>query len=162
MMELNRKNMLLSFPVLAVEVATLANLSSYYSYHEPPVVAFLLAISFSVLLIASAILISQDVGRLIRAMLITGGLLLFGVQAASNISEAFLHALVLLPVDHLSLLWNVSPATWTIRSAFIWGGVINIVGLIYWIALGVHFRKEKRSEALASEILKDLLKDKVK
>src|SRR5438105_2138013 len=143
LMELNRKNMLLSLPVFAVEVATLANLSSYYSYHEPPVVAFLLAISFSVLLIASAILISQDVGRVIRAMLIIGGLLLFGVQAAANISEAFLHALNFLPVAQLSILWGVPPATWTVRSSFIWGGVINIVGLIYWIALGVHFRKEK-------------------
>ena len=161
-MELNRKNMLLSLPVFAVEVATLANLSSYYSYHEPPVVAFLLAISFSVLLIASAILISQDVGRVIRAMLIIGGLLLFGVQAAANISEAFLHALNFLPVAQLSILWGVPPATWTVRSSFIWGGVINIVGLIYWIALGVHFRKEKRSQAIASAVLKDLMMDKIK
>lgn len=48
-MEWNRKNLLLALPVFAVEVATLANLSSYYSYHELPVVAFLLAISFSIL-----------------------------------------------------------------------------------------------------------------
>ena len=161
-MEWNRKNLLLSLPVISVELATLANLSSYYSYHEVPVVAFLLAISFSVLLMASAILISQDISSKICALLIVGGLLLFCVQAASNISEAFLRAQEFLPVDRLSVLWNVPPAVWTIRSAFIWGGVINIVGLIYWIALGVHFRKEKRSEAIASAVLKDLMMDKVK
>jgi hypothetical protein len=161
-MEWNRKNVLLSVPVLAVELATLANLSSYYSYHEVPVVAFLLAISFSVLLMASAILISQDVSSTVRILLIVGGLLLFGVQAASNISEAFLRAQELLPVDRLSVLWNVAPATWTIRSAFIWGGVINIVGMIYWLALGIHYRQERRREALAAAALKDLMMDKVK
>ena len=161
-MEWNRKNVLLSLPVLAVELATLANLNSYYSYHEMPVVAFLLAISFSVLLMASAILISQDISSTIRILLIVGGLLLFGVQAASNISEAFLRAQEFLPIDRLSILWNVPPSTWLIRSAFIWGGVINIVGMIYWIALGVHYRKERRRETLAAAALKELMMDKIK
>jgi hypothetical protein len=161
-MEWNRKNLLLSLPVFTVELATLANLSSYYSYHEVPVVAFLLAISFSILLMASAILISQDLSTRIRVLLLVGGLLLFGVQAASNISEAFLRAQEFLPVDRLSILWNVPAASWTIRSAFIWGGVINAVGLIYWIALGMHFRAEKRRDAIAAAALKDLMLNKVK
>lgn len=110
---------------------------------------------------ASAILISQDVSSTIRVLLVVGGLLLFCVQAASNISEAFLRAQEFLPVDRLSVLWNVSPAVWTVRSAFIWGGVINVVGMIYWLALGVHYRRERRREALAAAALKDLMLDKV-
>lgn len=159
-MEWNRKNLLLALPVLAVEVATLANLSSYYSYHELPAVAFLLAISFSVLLIASAILISQDVSPIIRVLLVIGGLLLFCVQAASNISEAFLRAQEFLPAARLSVLWGISSSAWTISSAFIWGGVINIVGMIYWLALGVHYRRERRREAIAAAALKDLIMNK--
>jgi hypothetical protein len=161
-MEWNRKNVLLSVPVFMVELATLANLSSYYSYHEVPIVAFLLAISFSMLLIASAILISQDISSIVRVLLIVGGLLLFGVQAASNISEAFLHAQEFLPAARLSVLWNVTPEVWIIRSSFIWGVVINVVGMIYWLALGVHFRREKRREVLAMAALKELMMDKVK
>jgi hypothetical protein len=40
--------------------------------------------------------------------------------------------------------------------------VINIVGMIYWLAIGIHFRREKRRESLSMAALKDLMAEKVK
>jgi hypothetical protein len=71
-----------------------------------------------------------------------------------------------LPAEQLTMLWSVlghlTPTAWMVMSAFIWGGVINIVGLIYWIALGIHFRNERRREALAAAALQQAMMSKVK
>ncbi len=156
-MEFSRKNLLLSSPVFFVELATMWNLLSYYVYHEPLIPALLLATSFSVLLIATAVLVSQDLGWVVRTLLITGGILLFFIQAASNISEAYLRGQTLLPVTYLATLWGVSPENWLLKSSFLWGGVINLVGGLYWLALGVHFRQERRWDQMAAAELNDLL-----
>jgi hypothetical protein len=153
----SKKNIILGLPVLAVELATFANVNSYYAYHEPPASAFLLAVSFSILLVATAVLVSQDIGWMLRTLLITGGVILFGVQAASNVSEAFIHAQGVLPADLLAKLWGTSPEAWMGRSAFLWATAINAVGALYWVSLGLYYRKERRLSGAAEAALKEIL-----
>lgn len=115
----SRKNLLLSLPVFAVEAATLLNLIFYYLYHELTAAAVLLAISYSTLLIATAVLIAQNLSGPVRALLGLGGALLFLVQAASNVSEAYLRGRERLPAAELGVLWGMSAQEWLVRSSFI-------------------------------------------
>ena len=154
---LDRKHLALSIPVFAVELATAFNLFGYYRYHELPLAALLLAVSFSALLIATAILIAQDLSTSIRALLIAGGVILFAVQAASNISEAYLRGQDLLPAGELATLWGVTPDGWLVRSSLIWGAAINVVGAIYWFALGMYYRSERRRDEVAAALLQSAL-----
>lgn len=159
-MEFDRKNLILSLPIFALEIATIANLMAYYQYHEMPFPAFLLAASFSVLLIGTAFMISQDLSTTVRTLLICGGLLLFMVQGASNISEAFLRAQDAMPATRLATLWGASPQDWMKNSSFIWGGIINVVGGIYWLGLSFHYRQERRRDAIASAALQEILRQR--
>ena len=153
----DRKHLAFSIPVFAVELATAFNLFGYYRYHELPLAALLLAVSFSALLIATAILIAQDLSPSIRVLLIAGGIILFAVQAASNISEAYLRGQDLLPAGELARLWNVTPDGWLVRSSLIWGASINVVGAIYWFALGMYYRSERRRDEVAAALLQSAL-----
>ncbi len=157
MSHFSRKQLVLSLPILAVEAATLTNLAGYYHYHELLFAALLLATAFSALLIATAILISQELSWSMRALLVLGGVFLFLVQSIANVSEAYLHAQQLLPATQLATLWHTSAAGWLTRSSFIFGGAVNLAGAIYWIALGQHFRTEQKQQARADALLNDLL-----
>ena len=152
-----RTNLLLSLPIMAVELATLTNLAGYYHYHELLFAALLLAGAFSALLISTALLISQDLNWPVRALLVLGGLALFFVQSIANVSEAYLRAEQLLPAAQLARLWHTSTASWLAQSSFIFGGAVNLAGAIYWIALGQYFRTDRQHQAHVSAVLDDLL-----
>jgi hypothetical protein len=94
---------------------------------------------------------------MLRGLLIIGGVILFGVQAASNVSEAFIHAQGVLPADLLAKLWGTSPEAWMGRSAFLWATAINAVGALYWVSLGLYYRKERRLNGAAAAALNEIL-----
>jgi len=149
---------MLSVPVFAVELATSFNLFSYYEHHEVAPAALLLAVSFSALLVGTAMLVAQPTASAIRALLIAGGFLTFLAQAMANMSEAFLRAQQSLPAARLSQFWNQTPQDLTIHSAIIYGSVINVVGLFYWLALALFFRAQREEQERAQERLQEFLR----
>ena len=157
MHHLDRRYLLPSLPIFAVELATLTNLAGYYHYHELWVAALLLAGAFSALLIATALLISQELSWSVRGLLVLGGLVLFLVQSIANVSEAFLRAAALLPAAQLGTLWHTTAAGWLVTSSVIFGGVVNLAGAIYWIALGQYLRVDHQRQTHAAAALDDLL-----
>ncbi len=137
----------LAIPVLFCEVAIFGNVHAMYLYFEHWLQAILLALSFSVLLIGSVVMAARDIPKLIRGLLIAGGLCLFVVQGISTISGVFLNAIELLPAVQLSLLWGGTPPQITVRFSVIYGLIINIVCAIYYVALSLFLRiEEQRKE----------------
>ncbi len=152
----NRKALLWWLPLLLVEAATAPNLAAYYHYHQSPTSALLLTLSFSALLLAMTVLAGQEIGCLVTSLVILGGLLLFLAQGAATISESFLRAQEALPADRLSHFWGAGPQQWLVLSSVIWGGTINLVGAIYWVALSLSFRRIARRPVEAPTQFKSL------
>ena len=158
MTHIGRKNVYLALPVLLIELATLWSLRAAYGFHEHPLVALLVAVSFSVLLIGSAVLVGQDINPMLRGLLIAGGVLLFLVQLISNVSLAYLHAADALPAEQLAQLWHVSPEEWRLTSSWIYGAALNLTGAVFWVALSAHYREEELRRTRRSELLEAYLR----
>jgi hypothetical protein len=141
------KHLLLSIPVFFVEGASFLNVQHYYGYHEHyPLSAILLSVAFSVLLAGSVVIAARPgLSTGIKALLILGVIALFTTQAIANISGAFVVGSALLPTQTLAGFWGPE---WLHHSSIIFGGVINLVGLLYWVALAVYLRLDLEKREL--------------
>lgn len=154
---IERKHVLLALPAQAVEAATFLNLTTYYGYHEAqPIAAILLSLAYSALLTASAVLVARPgIPWAVRSLLMAGVVALFFAQCVANISGAFIHGVEALPVEVLRKLWGED---WLPHSSFIFGGVINVVGLIYWLAFGMYLKHDFEQRAQAESALERFIK----
>ncbi len=91
-MHISRKNVLFSVALAGVEIAGVINLVEYQLFHERFIAALVLGIGFPALLIATSVMIAQDLPQRMRAMLVVGGGIIFLVQAIANVSLAYLRA----------------------------------------------------------------------
>jgi hypothetical protein len=143
------KGLLYFLPVLMLELATANNVFGNYHFYEDAGPALLLAVSFSLLLVGTAMMASHDLGGGIRALLVCGGILSFLLQAWSNISLGYVHAIAdpQFPAGPLADLWGyTSSVAYTKDSAKLSGLGINIVGAIYWVAISLYFSKQRSEE----------------
>jgi hypothetical protein len=134
-----------------VEVVSVVNMSTYGGYHERHMEsAYLLALAFSILLAGSVIMVAHPhFPSTVRFLLSAGVTTLFLTQAVANISVAYIAGSTSLPVDVLERLWGKG---WLPVSSLIFGGVINVVGLTYWLALGVYMRSQIQDQEALSRL----------
>lgn len=148
-------------PLVMVELATTHNLFRYYvDYHEVGWVSILIAIAFPVLLVTGELRLAQEQDGRIRTLLIAGAMILFATQAIANISLAYLHAKSTLGITGISEIWQFVPNQWVHLSSIVFGGVLSVAVVPFWLATAIHIRRDMEQEAFTAAALDDFLGSK--